>query len=60
MVSSLSGEHGNMAEAIGVATNFIPSLVSVLIGLMLFFRGELLSNWAYPAASPIASPEENN
>jgi hypothetical protein len=59
MMSSLLGEHGNMAESIGVATNFIPSMVSVLVGLLLFFRGELLSNWAFAERNPIVGADEN-
>ncbi len=59
MVSSLVGEHANMAESIGVATNFIPSMVLVLAGFLLFFRGELLSNWAFAERNPIAGADEN-
>jgi hypothetical protein len=59
IMSSLLGEHGNMAESIGVATNFIPSMVSVLVGLLLFFRGELLSNWAFAERNPIVGADEN-
>lgn len=60
MVSGLLGEHGSMAESIGVATNFIPSMVSVLAGLLLFFRGELLANWAFAERNPVAGADENS
>jgi hypothetical protein len=46
-------------ESIGVATNFIPSMISVLVGLLLFFRGELLSNWAFAERNPITGTDEN-
>ena len=59
MISSLLGEHGSMAESIGVATNFIPSMVSVLAGLLLFFDGELLANWAFAERNPVAGADEN-
>ena len=59
MVSSLLGEHGNLAESMGVATNFIPSMVSVLAGLLLFFRGELLANWAFAERNPVAGGDKN-
>jgi hypothetical protein len=43
----LSGEHKTIFEWIGVATNYLPPLILVLAGTWLFFRGELLSGWAF-------------
>jgi hypothetical protein len=53
MVSSFLSVYGGIAASIGMATNFIPSLVSVVVGLLLFFRGELLSDWAFAERSPV-------
>ncbi|MSP38150.1 MAG: hypothetical protein EXR70_06635 [Deltaproteobacteria bacterium] len=36
-------------------TNFLPDLVSLLFGLLLFFRGELLSCWAFATNKPSES-----
>jgi hypothetical protein len=33
-------------------TNFLPDLVSLLFGLLLFLRGELLSRWAFAVNKP--------
>jgi hypothetical protein len=38
--------HG-IAEGLGMRTNFLPTLVSMLFGVLLIFRGELLSSWAF-------------
>jgi hypothetical protein len=59
LVSSIFSDHGNIAESIGIATNFIPALVAVLFGLLLFFRGELLSNWAFAERTSISGSNGN-
>lgn len=59
MLSSLAGPYGS-AETMGMATNFIPSMVSVLAGLLLFFRGELLANWAFAEHRPIADSDSSD
>ena len=33
---------------------FVPQLGSMLFGILLFFRGELLANWAFAERNPIA------
>ena len=33
----------------GSKAYFVPQLVSILFGVLLFFRGELLTRWAFPA-----------
>jgi hypothetical protein len=38
--------------------NFIPPLISLLFGLLLFFRGELLARWAFAAKSSDESIKE--
>ena len=48
-ISTLFSGHPNIPESMGIATNFFPSLVSILFGLLLFFRGEMLSRWAFAA-----------
>ena len=35
---------------------FVPQLGSMLFGILLFFRGELLANWAFAERNPIAVP----
>ena len=59
MRSSLFRAYGSAADSIGVATNFIPSLALALVGLLLFFRGELLADWAFAERSSGADPDEN-
>jgi len=55
MVSSLFSASASIPESIGIATNFMPPLISALLGLLLFFRGELLSSWAF-AERKVAEP----
>lgn len=38
--------------------NFIPPLISLLFGLLLFFRGELLSRWAFAVKNSTESIKE--
>jgi len=38
---------------------FVPQLASMLFGVLLFFRGELLANWAFAERNPIAGADEN-
>jgi hypothetical protein len=38
--------------------NFIPPLISLLFGLLLFFRGELLARWAFAVKSSDESIKE--
>lgn len=39
---------GMVAQLLGMKTDFRPQLVSVIFGVLLFFRGELLTSWAFP------------
>jgi len=39
---------GLAAEATGIGTNFFPQLVSIMFGILLLLRGELLTRWALP------------
>jgi len=47
VASSQYSSAAHSAEAIGLATNFLPSLMTILFGVLLFFRGELLARWAF-------------
>ena len=38
---------------------FVPQLGSMLFGVLLFFRGELLANWAFADRNPVAGADEN-
>lgn len=54
------GTTPTQAESMGLSTNFFVPITSILFGLLLFFRGELLSNWAFAEESPAVSNDENS
>jgi hypothetical protein len=47
IATSQDSSASNTAEAIGMPFNILPSLVTILFGVLLFLRGELLSKWAF-------------
>jgi len=47
VANSSYGVGRGVTEGLGLRTNFLPALVSIMFGVLLFFRGELLSRWAF-------------
>jgi hypothetical protein len=46
-----------MAQGLGMRTNFLPSIVLILFGLLLLFRGQLLTRWAFPNRADLGAAE---
>jgi hypothetical protein len=47
VANSSYGVGRGVMEGLGLQINFLPALVSIMFGVLLFFRGELLSRWAF-------------
>lgn len=46
-----------VAEGLGMRTNFLPSIVLILFGLVLLVRGPLLTRWAFPSRGDLGDSE---
>ena len=49
IATSPSDSAGTAVHFMGSKAYFVPQLVSILFGVLLVFRGELLTKWAFPA-----------
>jgi len=49
------GTTPTQAEAMGLMSNFFVPMASILFGLLLFFRGDLLSNWAFAERNAVGA-----
>jgi len=57
LANSSYGVGRGVAEGLGLRTNFLPALVSIMFGVLLFFRGELLSRWAFADRQRVETSE---